>query len=447
MGETKMRTPMKIIAVSAGWLALISGIGFAWAGQDNINGTSAAAVDLVQTKSGEEAGIYFVTGLDSQQNCTLIYASDDSTALAGSNEDWTYYLNDIWFLPPEKGKFGRVYFGPNFNGERVPQGGMNDQGLFYDGASAESVIKSPDSSVVPYDGDIHLKAMEECSTVDEVLKLYERYNMTVGDGQLLIGDRFGNSAIMEATGNIIRKKGDYQIATNFFQSRIEPENITDTRYRLAEKIFEQSENISVDLLRYILNATRWESYGGSMTATLYSYICDLKNGDIYIYHFHNFEDVVKINLREELEKGERYLSILSLFPSETYAAQCHKAQWAFHLLIERARDKGVDGDEGAIALYKAIRRGDFEIYQLSVGEGHLNALGYELLGNDQIEEAIVVFKYAVSEYPESANAYDSLAEAYMKNGDNELALENYQKSLELNPDNENAKRMLEQLQE
>jgi hypothetical protein len=129
------------------------------------------AVDLIQSESGEEASGQFVRELNFQQNCTLIYASDGRMALAGNNEDWTCHQNDIWFLPPEKGKFGRVYFGFNFNGEHIPQGGMNDHGLFYDGASAESVIKPPrDSSIIPPVDDLHLKAMEECSTVEEVLK-------------------------------------------------------------------------------------------------------------------------------------------------------------------------------------------------------------------------------------------------------------------------------------
>ncbi|MHA2497683.1 MAG: tetratricopeptide repeat protein, partial [Candidatus Hodarchaeales archaeon] len=243
------------------------------------------------------------------------------------------------------------------------------------------------------------------------------------------------------------KKEQYQIATNFFQSRIKPENITDTRYLMADDIFKQSKNISVDLFRKVLNATHWEEYSESMTVTLYSYICDLVKGDIYIYHFHNFDDVVKINLREELKKGERYLSILSLFPYETFAAKRHKAQWTLKLLIERARDKGVGGDQGAIALCKQIRGGGFADYQLSVWEGHLTALGYELLENNEIKGAIETFKYAVSEHPESANAYDSLGEAYMKDGDTQKAIENYKKSLELNPQNNNAREMLKQLDE
>jgi tetratricopeptide (TPR) repeat protein len=67
------------------------------------------------------------------------------------------------------------------------------------------------------------------------------------------------------------------------------------------------------------------------------------------------------------------------------------------------------------------------------------------LRDDKTEEAIDIFKLNVSEHPKSWNAYDSLGEAFMKQGEKELAIENYQKSLELNPSNENGKEMLKKL--
>jgi tetratricopeptide (TPR) repeat protein len=323
---------------------------------------------------------------------------------------------------------------------------MNEKGLFFDGATAENVIVPRDTTKPLLGDNIIEKAMNECSSVEEVLKLVDRYDVPGSwNGHFLIGDRFGHSAIIEPQ-TIIREKGEYQIVTNFFQSKVKPENITDTRYRMAAEIFDKSEEISVDLFRRILSAVHWEEYSGSMTVTLYSYICDLEEGEIYIYHFHNFEDAVKINLREELKKGERFQSIVSLFPYETFASKRYNAQRTVGLLYERALEKGVEGEEGAIALFNEIKRGDYDSYHLFVVEGHLIALGYELLENNKTKEAIEIFKYAVSEYPESANAYDSLGEAYMKNGDRELAIESYKKCLELDPNNDNAKKMLEQLQ-
>ena len=48
-------------------------------------------------------------------------------------------------------------------------------------------------------------------------------------------------------------------------------------------------------------------------------------------------------------------------------------------------------------------------------------------------------------HPKSGNAYDSLGEAYMTAGKNELALKNYRKSLELDPTNSNAEQMIERI--
>ena len=66
-------------------------------------------------------------------------------------------------------------------------------------------------------------------------------------------------------------------------------------------------------------------------------------------------------------------------------------------------------------------------------EGGLNMLGYGYLGDDNFEKAIEIFTINVETFPESYNAYDSLAEAYMKKGEDRLAIENYQKALDMNP--------------
>jgi acetyl esterase/lipase len=62
-----------------------------------------------------------------------------------------------------------------------------------------------------------------------------------------------------------------------------------------------------------------------------------------------------------------------------------------------------------------------------------------------VRDAIEVFRFNMQAYPQSFNTYDSLAEAYMINGDKELAIQNYRKSLEVNPKNTNAAPMLERL--
>ena len=78
-------------------------------------------------------------------------------------------------------------------------------------------------------------------------------------------------------------------------------------------------------------------------------------------------------------------------------------------------------------------------------EDELNSLGYQMIKENKLEEAIKLFKLNVEEYPESANVYDSLGEGYMNNGQIDLAIENYERSLELNPDNNNVREILRQL--
>ena len=67
-------------------------------------------------------------------------------------------------------------------------------------------------------------------------------------------------------------------------------------------------------------------------------------------------------------------------------------------------------------------------------------------GAGKQNEAIEIFKLNVAEYPKAFNTYDSLGEAYMVSGNKELAILNYKKSLELNPQNTNATSMLKRIE-
>jgi tetratricopeptide (TPR) repeat protein len=78
-------------------------------------------------------------------------------------------------------------------------------------------------------------------------------------------------------------------------------------------------------------------------------------------------------------------------------------------------------------------------------EANLNTQGYNLLARSKVDDAIKVFKLNSEFFPGSWNTWDSLAEGYMKLGDNEKAIEYYQKSLDLNPDNANARKYLTEL--
>jgi pimeloyl-ACP methyl ester carboxylesterase len=82
---------------------------------------------------------------------------------------------------------------------------------------------------------------------------------------------------------------------------------------------------------------------------------------------------------------------------------------------------------------------------VKISENTINQLGYRYLLQGKTKEAVEIFKLNVLLYSDSWNVYDSLGEGYMTDGNKELAVKNYEKSLELNPENSNAVEMLKKL--
>ncbi len=98
----------------------------------------------------------------------------------------------------------------------------------------------------------------------------------------------------------------------------------------------------------------------------------------------------------------------------------------------------------ALDRYRAIRKERPD--NVAVSEGRLNALGYGLMRQKKLPEAIGIFKLNVEFYPHSWNVHDSLGEAYMTNNEIEPAIASYKRSLELNPRNKGGDQMLRKLQ-
>ena len=75
----------------------------------------------------------------------------------------------------------------------------------------------------------------------------------------------------------------------------------------------------------------------------------------------------------------------------------------------------------------------------------MNAVGYQLLNENKIDEAIVVLNLNTAAFPKSANAYDSLGEAYLHNKNLEMAEKAYLKAIEINPDLKSSIEMLKRI--
>ncbi len=106
----------------------------------------------------------------------------------------------------------------------------------------------------------------------------------------------------------------------------------------------------------------------------------------------------------------------------------------------------IDG-EWKVRAQMSYQNFTFDFTNPYIVEGVTNAFGYNMMEAEHVDKAIEIFNMNVGWFPDSWNAYDSLAEAYMKAGDKEQAIAFYEKSIEMNPENEGGKEALAKLTE
>jgi hypothetical protein len=265
--------------------------------------------------------------------CTIFNANQGDFILVGNNEDNSYAWDaKVWFVPPAWGNYGKICFGGPLDQDiwylsllgDFTQGGMNDQGLFVDAASC------PESKAPVFPGKPMLiyvmdKFLEKCANVEEVIKMAHEYNIPfnypgANYAHLMFADKSGRSIVVEWTNNkvvIIRKKGPYQVITNFWLSVSPPDYsgyYPGDRYDQAVEMFKNNHQVSVPFFIDILDrvAARCEDKK-SAVGTLYSNIYDLKNGIVYVYYKYDFKKPIVFNLREELKKGKHTYRLSDLF--------------------------------------------------------------------------------------------------------------------------------------
>ena len=127
---------------------------------------------------------------------------------------------------------------------------------------------------------------------------------------------------------------------------------------------------------------------------------------------------------------------------------CHRGRPRPMTLEEELSEKyRLVGLDAALTHYSDLKKKYYGKGSFDFGESSLNDFGYDLLEKNDVAGAIRVLKLNADTFPESANVWDSLGEAYMKAGDTKAATQHYEKELTLDPDSENAKRMLKKLNE
>ncbi|MDQ8187681.1 linear amide C-N hydrolase [Pelagicoccus sp. SDUM812002] len=259
--------------------------------------------------------------------CSMVCFVDESgQTWIGNNEDYSNPNTWMWTEPKGKNKYGSVFFG---FGDFFPQGGINEAGLVFDGFAMPPLEQKLQKGKKKMDSTkLMKKVMGSCSNVAEVKEMILEYRLDfLESAQLLFADKSGATLIVEGDEVVEKAPGEHQICTNFYQSLIEShEQISCPRYLKAYSMFDDDDALIEDGKEFCLELVdamhqESEQWGG----TQYSNIYDPKNGVIYLYLFHNYEEEVRLNVSEVLATQKEPIRISALFQN-TQAYDRYRSQ-------------------------------------------------------------------------------------------------------------------------
>ena len=252
-------------------------------------------------------------------SCTIFAVRRGAKVFFGNNEDWSDPKTIYWVEPPQPGQYGSVYLG--FNAYN-PQGGINEKGLAFDyNALPKSSMKSH-RELPRRPGPLANLIMQQAATVEEAVQMFRRYDWGGGLAwQMLLADATGDAVVVGAGPDgelaFTRKSPSdgFLVSTNF--NRANPDNRLGSypcpRYEKATEMLGRlpgESDLTVEALRSIVDAVHVQGPGIN---TLYSNLMDLRRGIVYLYYWHQYGEVVTLDVAKELAKATKPTLLRDLF--------------------------------------------------------------------------------------------------------------------------------------
>ena len=363
--------------------------------------------------------------------CSLIKMTTGGKTIVGNNEDFQNADTRIWF-EPETGKlYGAVYVGYN---NLFPEGGINEAGLMFDAFGMDNKpLKDTTGKLSIFELDLKRRIMKECSTVEQVKVLIEKYNLYFWSHAVWVFvDKSANYLVVDGDNSTLGNN-QYFVQTNFRQSEINDEkDITCSRYLKALSLLRSRGEASVAYCTSLMDSVHQQT-------TLYTTVYDLNAGTIDLYHFHNFSKVIRFNIKDELKKGCRVLRIPELFPetvNPAYKGMLNLKSTFDSLAFYFTANESVR----RTAIIDDLRKRDYVIHVMENS-------GYEYLHMGELQKAIGIFTLVIEFYPQMPHGYHFLGEAYMEGKQYPLALQNYSRSVMLYPADVDGKQRIAVLNE
>ena len=170
------------------------------------------------------------------------------------------------------------------------------------------------------------------------------------------------------------------------------------------------------------------------------------------YNINFIDQKTSLVIMTNSDNGEKiFKDLLERVIGDTYTPW----EWEGYIPYDKIKPKPIgvylydililENAENAIKAYKKIKNSPVK-RDFIFDEDQLDNLGYQMMKEKKTGYAIELFKLNIEEYPDSATAYESLGDAYRYDGKVILDIDNYKKSLGLNPDNDKARQVLKELE-
>jgi len=247
--------------------------------------------------------------------CTVFYATDGEQTLAGTNKSHTNLATCIAVYPADTLHHGRIYLGYRVADGFQNVGGMNEYGLWYDGASLPERGDITNVYGKPrVKGELCEFVLETCTTVAEVRETYATYFTPHWQGHVMWGDAQGECVIIEYGETdvvFIDQDRSFQVMTNFYLQDTENRAWKrDYRYEAATTLLENADNnYSHSRCRSVL----METCQVGIPPTVYSAIYDLRAREIRLYNFQAFDEAAILKMDTLLTEGKRLIDMPGLF--------------------------------------------------------------------------------------------------------------------------------------
>ena len=260
-------------------------------------------------------------------SCSIFTAVQGEAVLYGDNFDYHEGELVIGFFPTSSEGYGSVHFGYQKDEGQSFGRVVNDHGLAW---AVNSVPKAklnphPERRYSNQQDNYFYTISKHAASVEEAIEIAQEFDF--GDSlevQVHIADASGDAVVIGPgqDGEIAftrKPPGDgYLLSTNF--NLATQEGPVDFRWETANTMLEKlrdAELLTPEYAEEILNAIHLKTL---TTHTLVSNVIDLKEGEIYIHYMSQYNETAKINIAEELQKGQRIVEMRTLFSAETAAA-------------------------------------------------------------------------------------------------------------------------------